>query len=84
MVEDCSDQDAGVKCPGDAQLLDPRQLDVGQDEVARTHLNCTDAALVGRPGCPAVFHPANFCETVVLRKYFDGRVVIGTRVVHEV
>ena len=31
-----------------------------------------------------MLHPVHFGETVVLRKYFDGRVVIGTRVAHEV
>ena len=50
VIEDGSDQDAGVKRPGDAQLLDPRQLDVGQDEVLRTYLDCANEALVGRPG----------------------------------
>ena len=84
VVEDFSDQDACVKRPGDAQLLDPRQFEVGQDEVARTHLNCADLALVGRPGFPAVFHPAHFGKTVVLWKSFDGRVVIGPRVAHEI
>ena len=84
VVEDCSYWDASVKRPGEAHLLEPRQLDVGHDEVARTHLNCADTALVGRPDCPSVFHPSNFGETVVLQKSFDGRVVIGTRVAHEV
>ena len=83
VVEDCSDRDAGVKRPGDAQLLDPRQFDVVQYEVTRTHLNCADTALVGRPGCPAVFHPTHFGDMVVLRKSFDGQVVIGTRVANE-
>ena len=84
LVEDCSDRNAGVKRPRDTQLLDPRRFDIGQDEVVRTHLNCADATLVERPGCPAVFHPTLFGETVILRNYFDGLVVIGMRVVHEV
>ena len=66
VVEDCSDRDAGVKRPGDAQLLDPRRFDVRQDKVVHTHLNFVDAALVGRPSCSAVFHPAHFGDTVVL------------------
>ena len=84
VVEDCSDRDAGVKLTRDVQLLDPRRFDVGQDEVARNHLNCADVALVGHPSCPAVFHPAHFGETFVLRKSFDVRVVIGMRATHEV
>ena len=36
VVKDCPDRDAVVKRPGDAQLLDPRRFDVGQDEVLRT------------------------------------------------
>ena len=71
VAEDCYDRDAGVKRPGDAQLLDSRRFDVGQYEVARIHLNCVDVALVGHPGCPDVFHPAHFGETVVLSKVFQ-------------
>ena len=36
VIEVCSDQDAGVKHPGDAQLLDPCRFNVGQDEVSST------------------------------------------------
>ena len=84
MAEDCSDQDAGVKRPGNAQLLDPCRFNVGQDEVSSTYLNCADAALVGRPGCPAVLNLSHFEETVVLQKLFDVRVVVGARVTHEI
>ena len=42
--------DAGVENPGDAQLLDPRQFDVGQDEVSCTDFDRANSALVGRPG----------------------------------
>ena len=84
VVEDCSNRDVGVKRPGDAQLLDPCRFDIGQNEVSRTYLNCAYAALVCHTGCPAVFHPTHFLETVVLRKSFDVRVIIGARVPHEI
>ena len=50
VIEDGSDRDAGVECPGDAQLLDPHQFDVGQDEVSCADFDRTNSALVGRPG----------------------------------
>ena len=84
MIEDCSDPDAGVKRPGDAQLLDPCQFDVSQDEVTSTYLNCADEDLVGCYGCPAVLHPSHSGETVVLRKSFDVRFLVKARVAHEI
>ena len=38
LIDDCSDRDAGVKRPRDAQHLDPRRFDVGQDEVSGNYL----------------------------------------------
>ena len=84
VVEDFYDRDSGLKRPGDAQLLDPHLFDVGQDEVSSTYLNCANADLVGRPGCPAVLHPSHLGETVVLRDSFDVWVLVGARVAHEV
>ena len=84
VVEDCSDRDAGVKRPGDAQLLDPRRFDNCQDKFSSTYLDCMNAALVGRPSCQAVLHPSHLGETVVLQKSFDVWVVVGARFVHEV
>ena len=66
VTEDGSDREAGVERPRDAQLLDPRQFDVDQDEVLRTYLDCANAALVSCPGCPAVLDPSHLGETAVL------------------
>ena len=84
VIEDCSYQDSGVKRPGDAQLLDPRRFDVGQDEVLRTYLDCANAALVGRPGYPAVIHPSHLGEKVFLLEPFNVWVVVRARIAHEV
>ena len=59
VIKDCSDPDAGVKRLRDAQLLDPRRFNVGQDEVLSTYLNCADAALVGCSVWQAVLHPSH-------------------------
>ena len=82
VFEDFSDRDAGVKCPGDAQLLDPRRFNVGQDEVSSTYLDCANAALVGRPGCPSVLHPSYIGETIVLQNPSDVWVVVRAHVAH--
>ena len=84
VIKDCSDRYAGVKRPRDAQLLDPRRFDVGQDEVSSTYLDCANAALVGSPGCPAVLRPLHLGDTVVLQESLDVWVVVGVRVAHEV
>ena len=66
MVNDCADCDAGVEGAGDAQLLDLLRFDVGQDEVARPHLDGADAALAGRPCRPAVIEAAHHRRAFVL------------------
>ena len=71
VIEDGSDRDAGVERPRDAQLLDPHQFGVGQDEVSRPYLNRANTALVGRPGCSAIIHPSHLGETVVLEEPFN-------------
>ena len=59
VIKDGSDRDAGVERPGDAQLLDPRQFDVGQDEVSCADFDHANTALVGRPDGPSVFHTSH-------------------------
>ena len=82
-VEDCADRDAGVEGDRDAQLLDPRRFDIGQDEVALPHLNGADSALVVRTRRPAVLKATHHQHVVILREVFNGRVVVRTHVVHE-
>ena len=84
VIEDGSDRDAGVERPGDAQLLDPRRFNVGQDEVSHTYLDRANEALVGRTGCPVVLHPLHLGETIVFRESSDVWVVVGAHVAHEV
>ena len=50
----------------------------------RTYLDCVNAALVGRYGCPAALHPSHLGETVVLREPFYVWVVVRARVAREV
>ena len=84
VIEDGSDRDAGVERPGDAQLLDPRRFNVGQDEVSCAYFDCVNSDLVGCPGCLSVFHPLHLGETVVLRDLLDVRVVVRACIAHEV
>ena len=70
MVEDRADRDAGVEGAGDAQLLDPHRLDVGQGEFTRLHLNGADAALVGRPCRPYILEATHHRNAVILREVF--------------
>ena len=83
LIKDGSDRDVGVERPGDVQLLDPRRLDFGQDEVLCSYFDRTNSALVVRPGYPDVFHPSHLGEMVVLREPLDVRVVVRVRVAHE-
>ena len=64
--KDRAERDAGVEGAGDAQLLDPRRFDVGQDEVALPHLDGADAALVVRPRRPDVLEAAHHRRAVIL------------------
>ena len=59
MVDDRADRDAGKEGATDSQLIYLHRFNVGQDEVARPHLDSADAALVGRPRRPVVLEAAH-------------------------
>ena len=84
VVEHRVNGNAGVEGAGGAQLFDPHQFDVGQNEVARPRPDGAYAALVGRPRCPAVLNTAHHRRAVVLCEVLYGVFVVCTRGAHEV
>ena len=66
------------------QLLNPRGVDVGDNEVARADFHCTDMVLVVHPRLPYVFHAAHLRYAFVFTESCNRGFLIFTCFAHEV
>ena len=85
MVKERAGRDAGEEGEGVAQLLDPGQFDIDEDEVAHAQLHGADAVLVGRSCRPHVFEATQLRRAGVRScEWGNGGVIIGSYGTHEV